>query len=396
MQRGSMSNILDRYREKVQRDNALLEDKCKRTAYAMARRYVKDQLQEKYELDEQEVDVMLENRVALIKKYANRLLPKVRQSQMNRQKSFTGGSKMDNLGQEERLEINESINRKFSEAFESSAVYAKGLDGNDTVKAVPVTEKRPVVLNKPNYKAEPQVVFSPPDRRVDHPKIQKAISKKADQTTIPDVVMKEVFIRGLNAWTEETGVSPEQYGFARMNSFINKGKSYYELDKDLANLDESLLLGLAAMGGVAAAGAAVGAAGAGLRYGINKIAGTTAAQVNKRFETRLANLRQQHGITPTPTAGGPNAAGAGTSPTALHGTNVNNAKPMNTVDPAHEKLDGELKKAAGQESAGQQLRQAAVGGIVNAVMASPRQDTGLASAGSQNVGGMPPSGMMRS
>jgi hypothetical protein len=394
MQRGSMSNILDRYREKVQRDNALLEDKCKRTAYAMARRYVKDQLQEKYELNEQEVDVMLENRVALIKKYANRLLPKVRQSQMNRQKSFTGGSKMDNLGQEERLEINESINRKFSEAFESSAVYAKGLDGNDTVKAVPVTEKRPVVLNKPNFKAEPQVVFSPPDRRVDHPKIQKAISKKADQTTIPDVVMKEVFIRGLNAWTEETGVSPEQYGFARMNSFINKGKSYYELDKDLANLDESILLGLAAMGGVAAAGAAMGAAGKALSAGVNYVAGTTGAQVKKRFETRLTNLQQKHGITPT--AGGPNAAGAGTSPTALHGTNVNNAKPMNTVDPAHEKLDNELKKAAGQESVGQQLRQAAVGGIVNAVMSSPRQDTGLASGGSQNVGGMPPSGMMRS
>lgn len=395
MQRGSMSNILDRYREKVQRDNALLEDKCKRTAYAMARRYVKDQLQEKYELNEQEADAMLENRVALIKKYANRLLPKVRQSQMNRQKSFTGGSKMDNLGQEERLEINESINREFSEAFESQAVFAKGLDGNDTVKAVPVTEKRPVVLNKPNFKAEPQVVFSPPDRRVDHPKIQKAISKKADQTTIPDVVMKEVFIRGLNAWTEETGVSPEQYGFARMNSFINKGKSYYELDKDLADLNESLLLGLATMGGIGVAGAALGVAGKALRAGVNYVAGTTGAQVEKRYETRLANLRQKHGITPTPTAGGPNASGAGTSPTALHGTNVNNAQPMNTVDPAHEKMDSELKKMASQEPVGQTLRQGAVGGAVKALLSPAPQVTGLAGPGSQNVGGMPPSGMTR-
>lgn len=376
MQRGSMSNILDRYREKVQRDNALLEDKCKRTAYAMARRYVKDQLQEKYELNEQEVDVMLENRVALIKKYANRLLPKVRQSQMNRQKSFTGGSKMDNLGQEERLEINESINRKFSEAFESQAVYAKGLDGNDTVKAVPVTEKRPVVLNKPNFKAEPQVVFSPPDRRVDHPKIQKAISKKADQTTIPDVVMKEVFIRGLNAWTEETGVSPEQYGFARMNSFINKGKSYYELDKDLANLDESLLLGLAAMGGVGVAGAAMGAAGVAIKRGINYVAGTLPSQIKARRDARQA-------AAPTPAAGGPTAHGSGTSPTALHGTDVSNAKPMDTKD-------------ENEESLGQKLRQAAVGGAVKAVMSPPPQVTGLAGPGSQNVGGMPPSGMMRS
>jgi len=365
MQRGSMSNILDRYREKVQRDNALLEDKCKRTAYAMARRYVKDQLQEKYELDEQQVDVMLENRVALIKKYANRLLPKVRQSQMNRQKSFTGGSKMDNLGQEERKEINESINKKFSEAFESPAVYAKGLDGNDTVKAVPVTDKRTVVLNKPNYKAEPQVVFSPPDRRVDHPKIQKAISKKADQTTIPDVVMKEVFIRGLNAWTEETGVSPEQYGFARMNSFINKGKSYYELDKDLADLNESLLLGLATMGGIGVAGAAMGAAGAGLKYGINRLAGVIKKPASPN------------------TAGGPSAHGSGTSPTALHGTNVSNAAPMNAKDEE-------------EESLGQTLRRAAVGGVVKALTTPDRAGTGLSSGGSQNVGGMPPSGMMRS
>ena len=396
MQRGSMSNILDRYREKVQRDNALLEDKCKRTAYAMARRYVKDQLQEKYELNEQEADAMLENRVALIKKYANRLLPKVRQSQMNRQKSFTGGSKMDNLGQEERLEINESINRKFSEAFESQAVFAKGLDGNDTTKAVPVTEKRPVVLNKPNSKAEPQVVFSPPDRRVDHPKIQKAISKKADQTTIPDVVMKEVFIRGLNAWTEETGVSPEQYGFARMNSFINKGKSYYELDKDLADLNESPLLGLAVMGGIGAAGAAVGVAGKVLSAGANYVAGTLPGQIKKREDGRLAALRQQHGITPTPTAGGPNASGAGTSPTALHGTNVDNAQPMNTVDPAHEKTDSQLKTLAKKEPVGQTLRQAAVGGIVKALMSPTPQVTGLSSPPSQNLGNMPPSGMMRS
>lgn len=261
-----MSYLVEKYNQRVAKEAALFEEKCKRTAYAMARRMVKEQIQEKYELNEEEAEAIVNDKVSLIKKYANRLLPKVRQQQMPRHKTFHTGSKIENLGQEERQEINEHINSLFTEKFAPSTGMSAGEEQKahslkgDNLPQDP-SQKRTVTLQAPQMKKQPQVVFNPPDRRVDNPKIQNALGKKADQSNTPDVILREVFVRGLNAWTEETGVSPEQYGFARVNSFINKGKAYKELDTDLVGLDESILAGLAAAGAIAGAGALAGVAG---------------------------------------------------------------------------------------------------------------------------------------
>ena len=111
----AMTDLLEKYRIKAAKDSALLEEKCKRIAYATARRLVKEQLQEQYDLTEQEAASIANNKVQHIKKYANKLLPKIKQTQMPRLGSFHDGDKLENLGREEHLD--ETLNVFFAEKF---------------------------------------------------------------------------------------------------------------------------------------------------------------------------------------------------------------------------------------------------------------------------------------
>lgn len=63
-----------------------------------------------------------------------------------------------------------------------------------------------------------------------------SIRKKAKHFKIPFGILKAVYRRGVGAWTSghRPGVGPEQWGHARVNSFIRKGKTYYTADSDLA------------------------------------------------------------------------------------------------------------------------------------------------------------------
>lgn len=61
-----------------------------------------------------------------------------------------------------------------------------------------------------------------------------ALQKKADQSNIPFEILHEVFMRGYETWSSEKNRTPEQHAFDRVNSFINKGKNFYNEDVDLA------------------------------------------------------------------------------------------------------------------------------------------------------------------
>ena len=63
-----------------------------------------------------------------------------------------------------------------------------------------------------------------------------AVQNKAKKTGMPYSVLKKVYNRGMAAWKggHRPGTTPQQWAFARVNSFITKGKSYYTADADLA------------------------------------------------------------------------------------------------------------------------------------------------------------------
>jgi hypothetical protein len=75
-----------------------------------------------------------------------------------------------------------------------------------------------------------------------------ALKKKAEKSGIPYGTLKRVYDRGMAAWKSghRPGTTPQQWAFARVNSFVTKGKGTWGgADKDLASkvrkesLDES-------------------------------------------------------------------------------------------------------------------------------------------------------------
>ena len=66
----------------------------------------------------------------------------------------------------------------------------------------------------------------------------KSLKKKSDKSGIPVGILKQVFKRGVKAWQtgHRPGTTAVQWGHARVNSFITKGKGTWgKADKDLAD-----------------------------------------------------------------------------------------------------------------------------------------------------------------
>ena len=70
--------------------------------------------------------------------------------------------------------------------------------------------------------------------------------KKAEKTGMPYGILKKVYDRGMGAWktSHRPGTTPQQWAFARVNSFVNKSKGTWGgADKDLASKVESYEIG---------------------------------------------------------------------------------------------------------------------------------------------------------
>ena len=63
----------------------------------------------------------------------------------------------------------------------------------------------------------------------------KSLPEIAKATKIPLKTIKTIYNRGLAAWRtgHRPGASPQAWGYARVHSFVVKGKTYYTADKDL-------------------------------------------------------------------------------------------------------------------------------------------------------------------
>lgn len=63
----------------------------------------------------------------------------------------------------------------------------------------------------------------------------KSLPAIAKVTGIPLKTLKTIYNRGLAAWRtgHRPGASPQAWGYARVHSFIMKGKTYYTADKNL-------------------------------------------------------------------------------------------------------------------------------------------------------------------
>ena len=63
----------------------------------------------------------------------------------------------------------------------------------------------------------------------------KSLPEISKATKIPLKTVKTIYNRGLAAWRtgHRPGASPQAWGYARVHSFVVKGKTYYTADADL-------------------------------------------------------------------------------------------------------------------------------------------------------------------
>ena len=64
----------------------------------------------------------------------------------------------------------------------------------------------------------------------------EGIKNKSEKSGVPYGILKQVYDRGMAAWKggHRPGASQQQWAYARINSFLTKGKTYYTADADLA------------------------------------------------------------------------------------------------------------------------------------------------------------------
>ena len=70
---------------------------------------------------------------------------------------------------------------------------------------------------------------------LDESSADKSIEKKSKASGISASILKQVYKRGVAAWKtgHRPGTTPEQWGHARVNSFITGGKTRTTADADL-------------------------------------------------------------------------------------------------------------------------------------------------------------------
>jgi len=63
----------------------------------------------------------------------------------------------------------------------------------------------------------------------------KSLPEISKATGVPLKTLQTIYNRGLAAWRtgHRPGASPQAWGYARVHSFVMKGKTYYTADRDL-------------------------------------------------------------------------------------------------------------------------------------------------------------------
>lgn len=172
--------------------------------------------------------------------------------------------------------IRKQLNQEFDYSVEEGKAYYAGLSSSVSAKRkshfkkqTPMSDKDPSA-----YKAAPGDLTKSGDykktKESKHTKKYKeiygeemdyeinesaeaALRKKAAKSGISYGILKKVYNRGMAAWKtgHRPGATQQQWAFARVNSYITKGKgTYHGADKDLreGNVDEKCWDGYEAIG----------------------------------------------------------------------------------------------------------------------------------------------------
>ena len=258
-QRQKRAQIMRRNKSKIERAREIAKKKMapeaniRKRAFVQARQIIRRRVAgergAEYEKlgpsEKMIIDRAVEGKQKIIKKLALRLIPRVKQAESKRLQTFLKGQQLQNHGQPEgkskessgSSSVKESLNILFKEAFPPS----------DTSSAVGQRADSPVISSDkkmpPKGKSKNAVI-------IQHSKFQEELEydtpafaslfRKSKKSGIDLGILGEVYDRGWNSWSENYGVSQQQYAFARVNSYINQGKTYFNEDADLHEISDAV------------------------------------------------------------------------------------------------------------------------------------------------------------
>jgi hypothetical protein len=186
-----------------------------------------------------QVDTAVAKKTKLIQKMAKRLLPRIRKAEYERLKSFRNGEQLKDLSTQ-----NPKAQGIMPKVSEEMAQLFNTLDSADTNSLIGIIENTINQFKQNNDPLGDQLkrmlnAVLPEDV------VTESLLKKSNKTGIAFSTLKEVFDRGEYSWDTSNRMTQEQYAFARVNSYIAKGKAWH-MDADLrevkvvnAKLDES-------------------------------------------------------------------------------------------------------------------------------------------------------------
>jgi len=186
-----------------------------------------------------QVDTAVAKKTKLIQKIAKRLLPRIRKAEYERLKSFRSGAPLQDLSTQnpKAQGIMPKVTEEMSQLFNT-------LDAADTNSLISIIEDTINQFNRDNNPLGDQLKRML-DAVLPEDIVTESLVKKSEKTGIAFSTLKEVFDRGEYSWDESNRMTQEQFAFARVNSYIAKGKAWH-MDADLreekvvnTKLDES-------------------------------------------------------------------------------------------------------------------------------------------------------------
>jgi len=145
-------------------------------------------------------------------------------------------------------EVKQDKDIKDREGTQPAKYYAKDADGDEMSKSTKQARARHFAQKKSGPAPGDATAETKPSKHTKKFKkmfgeseveesAEKSLAKKADKSGIAKGILQQVYNRGVAAWKtgHRPGTTPEQWGHARVNSFITKGKGTWGgADKDLA------------------------------------------------------------------------------------------------------------------------------------------------------------------
>ena len=131
--------------------------------------------------------------------------------------------------------------RQTRKAFDPEKYY-KGLTRKQKVLRQKETRKHTDFTNKRAYKpfyTDTLIKTKPSSYTKEWNKLfpdAKSLDERAKATGVPKKFLEESFNRGMAAWRtgHRPGATQQQWGYARVSSFLLCGKTYHTTDSDLA------------------------------------------------------------------------------------------------------------------------------------------------------------------